>query len=140
MPCWTTFADLWIGASDTASEATFVWDSTGEKLSPGYTGWVPGHPYSAGCSGNTSDCVIYHYTHDLLPAWEDYPCSSLYGGICELQPSNSSQSNWNIKTRLVSKSHQFYISYVWHVKKKLLLLWSVNFYSKEMEIRRNMKE
>jgi len=81
---------LWIGLSDTASEANFIWDSTGKKLSPGYMGFAPGYPLSS-CANDTSDCVAYDVSNGL-PAWKDISCTSNYGGICELQPSNSSGS------------------------------------------------
>jgi len=79
---------LWIGLSDTSSETTFVWDSTGKNLSPGYMSWAPDHPLSNSCGGNTSDCVAYNIA-SALPAWVDLPCTNVYGGICELQPTST---------------------------------------------------
>ncbi len=77
---------MWIGASDTASEGTWVWDSTGKPMSPGYMAWAPGRPYSS--CGTSYDCAIYSYTDIItLSEWFDVPCSSSAGGgICELQP------------------------------------------------------
>ena len=82
---------LWIGASDTAIEGTWVWDSTGRKVSPGYMGWAPDHPLYDSCGGNTSDCAAYGIA-SALPSWVDLPCTNGYGGICELQPVRSTQS------------------------------------------------
>ncbi len=83
---------LWIGASDTASKGTWIWDSTGNKMSPGYQGWLPARPFSSCSVYSSYDCAIYHYDGTgTIPMWGDVPCTVLYsGGICELQPSNSS--------------------------------------------------
>jgi len=91
---------LWIGASDTVSEDTWVWESTGKNLSPGYMGWVPGFPTST-CSNNTSDCVGY-YIGSTLPAWIDFSCTYSYGGICELQPENLFRSTHQSGDKFVS--------------------------------------
>ncbi len=78
-------SDLWIGASDSASEGTFVWDSTGKKMSPGYQGWYPEFPFPS-CVDSSYDCVVISTT---FPAWYNQKCSSYsLGGICELQPTN----------------------------------------------------
>jgi len=81
--------DLWLGASDTTSEGTYVWDSTGKPMSPGYQGWGPGGPVSD-CRGSSYDCLVYSRSYTTLPAWYEGVCTTLLGGICELQPSNSS--------------------------------------------------
>ncbi len=81
---------LWIGASDTASEGSFIWDSTGRKMSPGYQSWAPGHPFSS-CGDTSADCAAYNIA-SAIPAWIDLPCANAYGGICELQPVNSVRS------------------------------------------------
>lgn len=80
------FTALWLGASDTASEGQFIWDSTGKKMVPGYVGWYPGYPQSA-CGTSTFDCAVYN-TYQTLPAWVDDFCSDKLGGICELQPNH----------------------------------------------------
>ena len=81
---------LWIGASDTASEGIFIWDSTGKNMAPGYQGWIAGRPY-ANCGDPSADCALYTTgSGSSLPKWIDLPCTNTYGGICELQPSNSS--------------------------------------------------
>ncbi len=85
---------MWIGLSDTTSEGTWLWDSTGKKMSPGYVGWIPSRPISTGvaccstCEPNY-DCA-YYGKYTSLPAWHDETCSNNHGGICELQPSSSS--------------------------------------------------
>jgi len=81
---------LWIGASDTSKEGTFIWDDSGKALTPGYQGWLPGHPYSS-CGNSTADCAAYNISSSL-PAWGDFPCTSSYGGVCELQPANNASS------------------------------------------------
>lgn len=79
-----------MGLSDSAKEGNFVWDSTGKNLSPGYMGWAEGHPVYSSCGGSFTNCVSYD-TSTALPAWIDANCDALYGGICELQPTNSSR-------------------------------------------------
>ena len=86
---YTILVRLWIGLSDTASEANFIWDSTGKKLSPGYMSWAPGYPLSY-CETSNGDCVAYNIS-STFPAWVDLNCTSNYGGICELQPLGSSK-------------------------------------------------
>ncbi len=63
-------------------------------MSPGYTGWMPGHPTSS-CGSTTADCVLYTYNGSGgisdLPMWIDILCEYPYvGGICELHPSSIS--------------------------------------------------
>jgi len=55
---------------------------------PGYMGWASGRPYSS-CGDGTADCAAYNVS-SALPAWFDLNCTLSYGGICELQPTNSS--------------------------------------------------
>lgn len=75
---------MWVGASDTASEGNYVWDSTGKKMVPGYVGWYNGYPVYT-CSDGAADCALYN-TYATLPAWIDYQCTGKWGGICESQP------------------------------------------------------
>lgn len=81
---------LWVGANDRISEGTFVWDSTGKKLSPGYQGWRPGYPVSS-CMTSNYDCVMITDSSNTFPSWIETACSSNFGGICELQPTYSSK-------------------------------------------------
>ena len=81
--------DFWIGAKDESSEGIFVWNSTGKNLSPGYQGWSPGYPISL-CATNKYDCVVITTSYQF-PAWIDTSCSSNFGGICELQPTDFSK-------------------------------------------------
>lgn len=78
---------MWVGASDSASEGSFVWDSTEEKMVPGYVGWHPGYP-TCECGNAANDCVMYE-TYSTGSAWRDYDCSARWGGICESQPSST---------------------------------------------------
>lgn len=84
---------LWIGASDSFlegyREGTFVWESTGKNMSPGYQGWAPGYPLT-NCVTENYDCVMITVTYPF-PAWIDTSCSSNFGGICELQPTDFSK-------------------------------------------------
>jgi len=75
-----------MGASDSSKEGLWIWDSTGNRMSPGYQGWAPGRPYSS-CQDSSADCAAYNISSSL-PAWGDVSCTVSYGGICELQPSN----------------------------------------------------
>ena len=77
---------MWIGATDVDIEGAFVWDSTGKKLVPGFVSWIPGSPTSYGCGGEFYDCAYYARAATSVPAWDDYDCASVNGGICELQP------------------------------------------------------
>ena len=86
-----SFSDLWIGASDSESEGMWIWDATGEKLSPGYQGWIPGIPESSCGGASAYDCAFYTLGNSL-PLWNDFSCTNNFGGICELQPSNSSST------------------------------------------------
>jgi len=80
--CFITITAIWIGLSETVGEGTFIWDSTGKRLSPGYQAWYPGEPTSD-CSGDYYACVYYGGT---FPGWVDGLCGYAIGGICELQP------------------------------------------------------
>ncbi len=82
----TPFAVLFLGASDSASEGKFIWDSTGRVMSPGYQGWATGYPTCA-CGTTSNDCLVYGTsTNNTLPSWIDASCTASYGGICESQP------------------------------------------------------
>ncbi len=95
-------AGLCIGASDSFlegyREGTFVWESTGKNMSPGYQGWAPGYPLT-NCVTEKYDCMsndycnisILHGCMDMDFAWIDTSCSSNFGGICELQPTDFSK-------------------------------------------------
>ena len=70
---------MWIGASDVANEGNWIWDNGGRPLVPGYVNWVGGGPSDVG----NEDCLQYW---ENKFQWNDRPCSTLMGGICEAQP------------------------------------------------------
>jgi len=78
-----TVPDYWIGATDVATEGTFVW-STGEPV--GYTNWRDGEPNNGGIQGE--DCAIIE-GDTATQTWDDRECDSainanvIYGYVCE---------------------------------------------------------
>ena len=65
-----------------ADKITWVWESTGRTLYPGYANWCPGQPDNLG-----EQCGLYNGA--AKHCWNDYTCSdyaTTNGGICELQP------------------------------------------------------
>ncbi len=74
-------AVLWLGANDDANNlGQFVWDSTDKPMIlTGYTGFY-----------KTSPTCVGYSVQSTIPAWGEYNCAtSSYGGICELQPTES---------------------------------------------------
>ncbi|HUH03465.1 MAG TPA: C-type lectin domain-containing protein [Kofleriaceae bacterium] len=68
--------DVWAGGNDIAEEALWVW-VTGELM--GYTNWRSGEPNDYGTTGE--DCMVIEGDNGGL--WDDRPCASSYGYICE---------------------------------------------------------
>jgi len=66
--------DVWIGASDSATEDVWLWD-TGEPMP--YTNWRSGEPNDS----NGEDCMILE--GDNAGLWDDRGCSNLYAYVCE---------------------------------------------------------
>lgn len=79
-----TVPDYWIGATDIATEGTFLWDTTGESLV--YTNWRSGEPNDGGIQGE--DCAIIE-GDSATQTWDDRECSAqvnanvIYGYVCE---------------------------------------------------------
>ncbi|MCA9651149.1 MAG: hypothetical protein H6712_19015 [Myxococcales bacterium] len=68
-------AELWIGASDVATEGAFVWVD-GSPL--GWTHWFIDQPDDF---LGLEDCV--EMREDFAYAWNDYPCDQALGWVCE---------------------------------------------------------
>lgn len=65
--------NTWIGASDLATEGTFVWDDGG-ALS--FTNWHAGEPNSGGAGATyQEDCVIIAGAR-VAKQWDDRPCDA----------------------------------------------------------------
>jgi hypothetical protein len=63
----------WIGGSDLASEATFVW-TDGTALLAGFTHWRSGEPNNG--NGNfQEDCAVIE-GQNMDPTWDDRPCDT----------------------------------------------------------------
>jgi len=77
------YGDIWIGATDTASEGTWVWDNgTGDNFTSSSV-WPADNTTRMFCSdepNNSGDCAqIYESTG----CWDDTTCSSTKLGIIE---------------------------------------------------------
>lgn len=70
--------DLWIGASDSTIEGTFVWVNQDPLV---YSNWRAGEPNNNGPDGTDEDCAIIE--GDAATEWDDRPCSRLSPAICE---------------------------------------------------------
>jgi hypothetical protein len=72
---------VWIGASDTLTEGSFVWVDGPEKDSAAPTSfWATGEP-STGASGNSNDCACYNTSGE----WKDHACANLLEFIVEFE-------------------------------------------------------
>ncbi|XP_070539201.1 perlucin-like protein [Ptychodera flava] len=66
---------IWIGVTDVEVEGVWVWVD-GSPLT--YSNWMPGEPNNA---GKREHCAhLYSNQHGK---WNDYPCSTRFGFICE---------------------------------------------------------
>lgn len=68
--------DLWIGASDTVVEGSFVWVDQAALV---YDNWRLNEPNNGGIDGE--DCAIIE--GDALLEWDDRSCAVLHPAICE---------------------------------------------------------
>ena len=80
-------AKYWIGGRDVKLTGTFTWISTGVKLSETFTKWAPGRPFLIS-SYPHHRCICWY-----LSQWNDMPCTSPNGFICEYWLT--SLNNWN---------------------------------------------
>lgn len=70
------FWHVWLGATDAASEGTFVWSATGEPLT--YSNWYQGEPNDY---GGDEDCVLAFVGQG---SWNDVPCNAgVQAVVCE---------------------------------------------------------
>jgi hypothetical protein len=73
---------IWIGASDIATEGSWLWpDGTlfyenGAAINGAFESWAPSEPNNA---GQNEHCAIPHVTHK----WTDYGCSAPHHFACE---------------------------------------------------------
>ncbi len=72
--------DVWLGASDLATEGTFVWTSGDAMI---YTNWRTGEPNNGGDSGTMEDCAVLE-ADTATGTWDDRPCTRSYPYVCEL--------------------------------------------------------
>jgi hypothetical protein len=89
--------EAWLGASDAATEGTWVWvvddqpfwvgsGATGNTVGGAYANWNSDEP-----NGFTSDCAraLPRSSDSVNPdaPWADLGCESLLGAVCELYPA-----------------------------------------------------
>uniref|UniRef100_A0A1I8PKR8 C-type lectin domain-containing protein n=1 Tax=Stomoxys calcitrans TaxID=35570 RepID=A0A1I8PKR8_STOCA len=67
---------LWLGGHDNAVSRRFEWISTGETFR--YSNWHKNEP-----NNNAENCVM---TFDRTLQWNDAPCSTKLGFVCEANP------------------------------------------------------
>lgn len=80
-------ANTWIGASDLATEGTFVWDDGSALV---FTNWHAGEPNSGGTGATyQEDCVIIAGAR-VDKQWDDRPCdasevanSGMFAYLCQ---------------------------------------------------------
>ncbi|EFX79505.1 hypothetical protein DAPPUDRAFT_225009 [Daphnia pulex] len=82
---WGASVNFWTSGSDVYSEGTWVWESTGARIYPGYANWATYEPNN---NENSEDCLM------ILNGWYDYTCASTFDAICEVHPPN----NTNVST------------------------------------------
>ena len=73
----TKLGNIWLDATDSATEGTFRWTATNEVLT--YTNWQPGEPndFRGG-----EDCVqIFIYAIE----WNDMSCTINGSSVCEIE-------------------------------------------------------
>ncbi len=71
--------DLWIGATDSLVEGTFVW----VNLAPvAYENWRDGEPNNNGPGGAGEDCALIE-GDTAANEWDDRSCANLLPSICE---------------------------------------------------------
>jgi len=71
-------ADVWLGATDAASEGTFIW-MTGEPLV--FDNWRAGEPNDGNSPDRSEDCMVQEV--DNGGTWDDRSCVSLFPYFCE---------------------------------------------------------
>ena len=79
--CTSTNDGLWLGATDTTTEGTFIWENSGKPLT--YNKWADKEPNDQGLN---EDCThMWCFFEDSQ--WNDWPCD--YNGkpqttLCEV--------------------------------------------------------
>jgi hypothetical protein len=72
--------NFWTSGSDVYNEGTWIWESTGARIYPGYANWATFEPNN---NENSEDCIF------ILNGWYDYSCASTFDAICEAHPPDS---------------------------------------------------
>jgi hypothetical protein len=72
--------NFWTSGSDVYNEGTWIWESTGARIYPGYANWATFEPNN---NENSEDCIF------ILNGWYDYTCASTFDAICEAHPPDS---------------------------------------------------
>lgn len=71
--------DMWLGASDSAVEGTFVWVDTAPVV---YNNWRAGEPNDNGAAGAGEDCAVIE-GDTAANEWDDRTCTNTHPVICE---------------------------------------------------------
>jgi hypothetical protein len=71
--------DMWLGASDSTVEGTFVWVDTTPVV---YSNWRSGEPNDNGADGAGEDCAVIEGDNAAYE-WDDRTCTTLHPAICE---------------------------------------------------------
>jgi Lectin C-type domain len=82
-PARPPLQDIWIGASDEASEDDFRW-SSGDAF--GFTAWRRGEPNNGGGDGDVENCAVIEGDNNQPGAgclWDDRPCADPQPYMCE---------------------------------------------------------
>jgi hypothetical protein len=78
-------ADIWVGASDSATENTFATTNAGTLAtnSPLWAGGEPDNQKETGGGANNGNCVVAQSSNDRL---SDDRCDNTYAAVCECDP------------------------------------------------------
>jgi outer membrane protein OmpA-like peptidoglycan-associated protein len=112
----TSATNVWIGASDRATEGTWIWDgatstytkpigSGGSALGAGgaYSSWATGEPNDHISGGvDREDCAVTNWS-GAVGKWNDLPCTSAYAYLVEFggRPLETSTATTATLTRTV---------------------------------------
>lgn len=72
---------FWIGATDEAHSGTFVWRTTGKRVT--YSNWSKKEPSNTFHFNGYENCVEISYYSDQGYKWNDNACASEHHYMCE---------------------------------------------------------